>query len=221
MKLAINGIIKFLLGVIMVSLLLFIPAGTLAFWNAWVFMGLLFIPMIFVGIWLFIKKPELLAKRLNGNEKEKTQKFVILFSVIIFVAGFVICGLDFKNKWTNSNALSTIMGSIVLLLSYILYVEVLKENAYLSRNVEIQKEQKLINTGMYRIVRHPMYLATTTLFLSFPIVLGSLYGFLVFLFYPIILMIRIINEEKILEEGLEGYKDYKDNVKYRMIPFIW
>lgn len=221
MKLAINGIIKFLLGVIMVSLLLFIPAGTLAFWNAWVFMGLLFIPMIFVGIWLFIKKPELLAKRLNGNEKEKTQKFVILFSVVIFVAGFVICGLDFKNKWTNSNALSTIMGSIVLLLSYILYVEVLKENAYLSRNVEIQKEQKLINTGMYRIVRHPMYLATTTLFLSFPIVLGSLYGFLVFLFYPIILMIRIINEEKILEEGLEGYKDYKDNVKYRMIPFIW
>ena len=221
MKLAINGIIKFLLGVIMVSLLLFIPAGTLAFWNAWVFMGLLFIPMIFVGIWLFVKKPELLAKRLNGNEKEKTQKFVILFSVVIFVAGFVICGLDFKNKWTNSNALSTIMGSIVLLLSYILYVEVLKENAYLSRNVEIQKEQKLINTGMYRIVRHPMYLATTTLFLSFPIVLGSLYGFLVFLFYPIILMIRIINEEKILEEGLEGYKDYKDNVKYRMIPFIW
>ena len=221
MKLAINGIIKFLLGVIMVSLLLFIPAGTLAFWNAWVFMGLLFIPMIFVGIWLFIKKPELLAKRINGNEKEKTQKFVILFSAVIFVAGFVICGLDFKNKWTNSNALSTIMGSIVLLLSYILYVEVLKENAYLSRNVEIQKEQKLINTGMYRIVRHPMYLATTTLFLSFPIVLGSLYGFLVFLFYPIILMIRIINEEKILEEGLEGYKDYKDNVKYRMIPFIW
>lgn len=221
MKLAINGIIKFLLGVIMVSLLLFIPAGTLAFWNAWVFMGLLFIPMIFVGIWLFIKKPELLAKRINGNEKEKTQKFVILFSAVIFVAGFVICGLDFKNKWTNANALSTIMGSIVLLLSYILYVEVLKENAYLSRNVEIQKEQKLINTGMYRIVRHPMYLATTTLFLSFPIVLGSLYGFLVFLFYPIILMIRIINEEKILEEGLEGYKDYKDNVKYRMIPFIW
>lgn len=221
MKLAINGIIKFLLGVIMVSLLLFIPAGTLEYWNAWVFMGLLFIPMIFVGIWLFVKKPELLEKRLNGNEKEKTQKIVILFSVIIFVAGFVICGLDFKNKWTNANVLSTIMGAIVLLLSYILYVEVLKENAYLSRNVEIQKEQKLINTGMYRIVRHPMYLATTTLFLSFPIVLGSLYGFLVFLFYPIILMIRIINEEKILEEGLEGYKDYKDNVKYRMIPFIW
>lgn len=220
-KLFIQTIFKFALGLVLVSALLFLPAGTFKYWNAWLFIGLLFIPMFLLGVILFLKNPELLEKRIKGKEKENTQKVVILLSLIIFVFGFIVAGFDFKYGWSKLPNVVIIISSIVLIISYVLYAEVMRENTYLSRNVEIQENQKLIDTGLYGIVRHPMYMATTTLFLSFPLVLGSIYGFIIFLVYPFILGVRIKNEEKVLEEGLEGYKEYKQKVKYKMIPFIW
>ena len=221
MKLLFQAILKFILGVFMIALLLFLPAGTLEFWNAWLLMGLLFIPMFVAGIILWLKNPELLEKRLNVKEKESEQKEVIGMSLIIFVLGFILAGLDFKYGWSNMPIWVVITASIIFVVSYILYAEVLRENTYLSRTIEVQKNQKVIETGLYGIVRHPMYFSTTLLFLSFPIVLGSWVSFAIFCFFPFVLVKRINNEEIVLENGLKGYKEYKQKVKYRMIPYIW
>ena len=221
MKLLLKACIKFVLGLLIVGMLLFLPAGTFEYWNAWLLIGLLFVPMFFVGIVLFKKNPDLLEKRLNGKEKEQQQKTVIKLSIILFITGFILSGLDFKYGWSSLPMKSIVVGSVIVIISYGLYIEVMRENTYLSRNVEIQKNQKLVDTGLYGIVRHPMYMATSLLFLSFPIVLGSVYAFFLFLAFPFVLAKRIKNEEQILEEGLEGYKEYKQKVKYKMIPFIW
>ena len=220
-KLLLQAIIKYILGIIMVGGILFLPAGTFRFWNAWLLIGLLFIPMFIVMIVLWIKSPELLKKRLNVKEKEKEQKHVILLSLFIFIFSFIVAALDFKFGWSKMPESIVGLASILLLISYALYAEVMRENAYLSRNVEIQENQKLIDTGLYGIVRHPMYFATTLLYLSFPVVLGSWFSFIIFLPFPFVLAKRIKNEEKVLEAGLEGYKEYKQKVKYKMIPFIW
>ena len=221
MKLLFQAIFKFLLGVLMITLLLFLPAGTMNYWNAWLLMGLLFIPMFIAGIILWLKNPKLLKKRLNVKEKESEQKEVIGMSLIIFVAGFILAGLDFKYGWSNMPIWVVTTASIIFVISYILYAEVLRENTYLSRTIEVQENQKVIDTGLYGIVRHPMYMATTLLYLSFPIVLGSFISFIIFLPFPFVLVKRIKNEEEVLEKGLDGYKEYKEKVKYKMIPFIW
>ena len=221
MKLLFQGITKFILGVVIIMLMLFLPAGTFEFWNAWLFMGLLFIPIFIVGVVLFIKDKKLLKKRLNAKEKQQEQKSVLLLTVIILIAGFIIAGLDFKYNWSRLPIWAVIVGSITLLISYLLYIEVMRENRYLSRTIEIQENQKVVDTGLYGIVRHPMYMATTFLYLSFPVVLGSLIAFIIFLPFPLVLAKRIKNEEEVLEKGLEGYKEYKEKVKYKMIPFIW
>ena len=216
-----QAIIKFLFGVVIIGLLLFIPAGTINYWNAWLFMGLLFIPMFIVGIIMMIKNPDLLRKRLNAKENEKTQKIVIAISGIMFILGFVCAGLNFRYSWITLPNIVIIISSIVFVIAYILYGEVLRENAYLSRTIEVQENQKVIDTGLYGIVRHPMYAVTILLFLSIPLILGSIISFLVFLIYPIIIAKRIKNEEEVLEKNLKGYKEYKNKVKYKMIPFIW
>ena len=221
MKLLFQAILKFALGVLMIGLLLFLPAGTFNYWNAWLLMGLLFMPMFIAGIILWIKNPKLLKKRLNAKEKENEQKQVIGMSSIIFILGFIIAGLDFRYGWSNMPIWVVITASIIFVISYILYAEVLRENTYLSRTIEVQENQKVIDTGLYGIVRHPMYFATTLLFLSFPVVLGSGISFVIFCFFPFVLAKRIKNEERVLENGLDGYKEYKRKVKYRMIPFIW
>lgn len=220
-KLLCETIIKFIVGLIMIATLLFLPAGTFKFWNAWLFIGLLFIPMFFVGLVLWIKDKELLKKRLKGKEKERAQKNIIRMTLILFIACFVFAGLDFKYNWSRLPIWAVIVGSIVLLFAYAIYIEVLRENTYLSRTVEIQENQKVIDTGLYGIVRHPMYMATTLLYLSFPVVLGSFIAFIIFLPFPFVLAKRIKNEEEILEKGLDGYKEYKQKVKSKMIPFIW
>jgi len=221
MKLFFEAIFKFILGVVMIVLLLFLPAGTFWFWNAWLLMGLLFIPMFIAGIILMIKNPDLLKKRLDAKEKEGEQKKIIGMSAIIFILGFVSAGLDFRNGWSNMPLWVVKSASVIFIISYILYAEVLRENTYLSRTIEVQENQKVIDTGLYGIVRHPMYFATTLLFLSFPVVLGSWFSFAIFCFFPFVLVKRIKNEEDVLENGLEGYKEYKQKVKYRMIPFVW
>lgn len=220
-RLLLNGTIKLLAGLLLIGILLFIPAGTIHFWNAWLLLGLLFVPMLFVGVILFIKAPELLAKRLNSKEKEDEQKQVIVWSLLFFVGGFVIAGLDFRFGWARFADWIVIVASVIFVAAYGLYAEVMRENAYLSRTVEIQENQKVVDTGLYGIVRHPMYMAFTLLLLSMPVVLGSVCAFIVFLPFPLVLVKRIKNEEEILEKGLEGYVEYKQKVKYRMIPFIW
>lgn len=220
-KLMRQAITKYISGLILVAILLFLPAGTFKYWNGWLFMGLLFIPMFFLGLVLLIKAPELLEKRLNDKEPENEQKKVIGLSLIMFLAGFILSALDFRFEWSNMPEIVTMIAAVILLAAYALYIEVIRENAYLSRTVEVQANQKVIDTGLYGVVRHPMYFATVLLFLSIPLVLGSWIGFVIFLLYPLLLVKRIQNEEKVLEEGLEGYKQYKKSVKYRMIPFIW
>ena len=216
-----QAIIKFLFGVVIIGLLLFIPAGTINYWNAWLFMGLLFIPMFIVGIIMMIKNPDLLRKRLNAKESENEQKKVVAISGLMFVVGFICAGLNYRYKWINIPNIVIIISSIVFVIAYILYGEVLRENAYLSRTIEVQENQKVIDTGLYGIVRHPMYAVTILLFLSIPLILGSIISFFVFLIYPIIIAKRIKNEEEVLEKNLKGYKEYKNKVKYKMIPFIW
>ena len=221
MKLLINAITKFICGLLLVGLLLFLPAGTLAYPNAWLFIALLFIPMIILGVFLFIKSPELLKRRLDSKEKEKTQKGVVALSALFFLSGFTVAGLDFRFSWSEMPVWALILASAVLLSSYALYAEVMRENVYLSRTVKVESSQRVIDTGLYAIVRHPMYAVTIWLFLSIPIVLGSLYALLCFIPYPIIIVIRILNEEKLLSKELDGYTEYKKKVKYRLIPFIW
>ena len=216
-----KAIIKLILGILIVGCLIFLPAGTLRFWNGWLFMGLLFIPMILAGFVLMAKNPELLKRRLNAKEKENEQKVVIMMSALMFIAGFVIAGLNYRFQWVLLPKVVVIIASVLFLLSYILYAEVMRENTYLSRTIEVQEGQKVIDTGLYGIVRHPMYAVTVVLFMTFPLVLGSIYSFLVFLVYPLIIVKRIKNEEKVLEKDLKGYIEYKNKVKYRIVPFIW
>ena len=220
-KLFFQAIIKFILGVLIIGLLLFIPANTINYWNGWLFMGLLFIPMFIAGIVMMIKSPDLLRKRLNAKEKENEQKLVILFSGLMFLSGFIIAGLNYRYNWIVVPDLVVIISSIMFVLSYILYAEVLRENAYLSRTIEVQENQTVVDTGLYGIVRHPMYAITILLFLTMPLILGSIISFVIFLIYPFIIAKRIKNEEEVLEKELVGYSDYKKKVKYKMIPFIW
>ncbi len=220
-KLFFQAIIKFSLGLVLVGALLFIPANTFDYWNAWLFIGLLFIPMFIVGIIMMIKKPELLEKRLNAKEKEMTQKMVVAFSGVMFIIGFIVAGLNYRYEWVVMPNVVVIVASAFFIIAYILYAEVLRENEYLSRTIEVQDNQKVIDTGLYGIVRHPMYAVTVVLFLSMPLVLGSLISFAIFLIYPVIIAKRIKNEESVLEKDLEGYIEYKEKVKYKMIPFIW
>ena len=220
-KLIAQGLAKYLLGLIFVALLLFIPAGTIWYWNGWLFIGLLFIPMFILGVVLLIKAPDLLEKRLNDKEKEDDQKLVVALSLLMFLGGFILSAVDFRFGWSNMPLAVVIVAAVILLISYGLYAEVMRENQYLSRTVEVFDNQKVVDTGMYGIVRHPMYMTTVLLFLSIPLVLGSWIGFAIFMVYPFLLVKRIKNEEKVLEEGLPGYCEYKKKVKYRMIPFIW
>lgn len=213
--------VKFLAGMVIIGVLLFLPAGTLDYPNAWLFMAILFIPMFFAGVVMMIKNPALLKKRLNAKEKQTEQQLVIKLSGLMFAAGFIIAGLDFRFRWIVLPGWLSWAAAAVFLLSYLLYAEVLRENTYLSRTVEVQENQKVIDTGIYGIVRHPMYSATLILFLSMPLVLGSVISFVVFLTYPAIIVKRIRNEEKVLEAELEGYAEYKKKVRYRLIPFIW
>ena len=220
-KLFVNGTVKFLSGLILVALPLFLSAGSFSYWNAWLFMGILFIPMFIAGLILMKKNPYLLEKRLNAKEEQSEQKTVIALSGIMFLLGFVVAGLDYRFQWIKLPEWLVIVGAVVFLIAYGLYAEVLRENTYLSRTIEVQENQKVIDTGLYGIVRHPMYAVTFVLFLSMPIVLGSVISFIIFLAYPFIIAGRIKNEEKVLEEGLAGYKEYKQKVKYRLVPFIW
>lgn len=220
-KLFISAITKFLLGVILVGLLLFLPAGTLNWFGGWLFMAILFIPMFCAGVVMMIKNPGLLASRLDAKEKRGKQSTVVKLSGLMFLCGFIVAGLGVRFDWFVLPTPVCIGGAVVFIVAYILYAEVLRENTYLSRTIEVQEGQKVIDTGLYGIVRHPMYSVTLLLFLSMPIVLGSVWSFLIFLVYPFIIAARLKDEEKFLEEELEGYREYKQKVKYRLIPFVW
>lgn len=221
MKLALSALIKFTFGLALVGALLFLPAGSLAFFNAWLFIGLLFVPMLILGIVLLVKSPDLLKKRLNAKEKQNAQKGVVAISALLFLAGFIVAGLDFRFGWSHMPAWAVAVASAILLISYALYCEVMRENAYLSRTIEVQNGQKVVDTGLYGIVRHPMYAVTIWLFLSIPVLLGSLYALLCFLPYIPVIVVRILNEEKLLSAELDGYEEYKKRVKYRLLPLIW
>lgn len=220
-KLFVQALFKFVFGFLLVGVLVFLPAGTLDFFNGWLFVGILFVPMLIAGIVMIFRNPALLEKRLNAKEKESEQSLVVKLSGLMFLAGFIVAGLDFRFNWFSLPKSVVIVASVVFLVSYILYAEVLRENTYLSRTVEVQENQKVIDTGLYGIVRHPMYTSTIFMFLAMPIVLGSVFSFVIFLFYPIIIAKRIKNEEEVLERELVGYKEYKNKVKYRLVPFIW
>lgn len=221
LKLFFSAITKFLLGVVLVGLLIFLPAGSLSFFNGWLLLGILFIPMFFAGIVMMFKNPDLLKSRLNAKEKRQEQSMVVKWSGLMFMVGFVVAGLGFRfNLYTLPKGVS-VGGAVAFLLAYILYAEVLRENTYLSRTIEVRENQKVIDNGLYEIVRHPMYSVTLFLFLSMPLVLGSIYSFVIFLAYPFIIAKRIKDEENFLEKELDGYREYKQKVKYRLIPFIW
>lgn len=216
-----GALIKYLAGLIMIGLLLFLPAGTMRYWNAWVLISALFGPMLVLGAVLLLKSPDLLAKRLDTKEKEPQQKIVVALSGVIFLAAFILAGLDFRYGWTEIPDWAVWASTAVLLLSYAMYAEVMRENAYLSRTIEVQEGQKVIDTGLYGIVRHPMYSATIFLFLSMPLVLGSLLSFAVMLAYVPVIAFRISNEEKVLSQNLKGYEEYRQKVRSKVIPFIW
>ena len=220
-KLFFLALAKFFCGVILMGVLLFVPAGSFRFMGAWLLLGILFIPMFAAGIVMMFKNPELLKKRLNAKEEQKEQKAVIALSGIMFLAAFIVAGLNFRFGWIILPDLVSYIAAGIFLLAYILYAEVLRENTYLSRTIEVQENQKVIDTGLYGIVRHPMYMSTLFLFLAMPLVLGSIISFAITLLYFPIIAKRIKNEEKVLEEGLPGYKEYKQKVRFRVIPFIW
>ncbi|MBO6104983.1 MAG: isoprenylcysteine carboxylmethyltransferase family protein [Methanobrevibacter sp.] len=220
-KLFFQALSKFLIGLVIICMLLFIPAGTLDYPNGWLFIALLFIPMFFAGIIMLFKSPDLLRKRLNAKESEDEQKTVILISGIMFLLAFILAGLNFRFGWFKLPTVVIIIASVIFLLAYIMYAEVLRENEYLSRTVEVSENQKVVDTGLYGLVRHPMYTSTIFLFLSMPLVLDSIFSFIVMLVYPIIIIFRIRNEEKVLENELIGYKEYKEKVKYKLIPYLW
>lgn len=216
-----EGLIKFTAGIILVGLLVFLPAGTWQYWQGWMFMGILFIPMFFAGLVMMAKNPELLRSRLNAKEKQKDQDLVIKLSGLMFLVGFVVAGLGVRFGWYMLPKSASIAAAVIFLIAYGLYAEVLRENTYLSRTIEVQENQKVVDSGLYGIVRHPMYSVTILLFLMMPLVLGSVFSFLIFLVYPLIIAKRIKGEEAFLEKELSGYKEYKEKVRYRMIPFIW
>ena len=220
-KLFTQALTKFFLGVVIIGLLLFLPAGSFRYWQGWLLMGILFVPMFIAGFVLMAKNPELLRKRLNAKEEEKEQKTVVGLSALLFIAAFVVAGLNWRFQWCVLPNWAVWIAAALFLACYLLYAEVLRENTYLSRTIEVQENQKVIDTGLYGIVRHPMYMATTLLFLMIPLVLASPLSFLILLLYLPLIAKRIRNEESVLERGLEGYKDYKQRVKYRIIPFIW
>lgn len=220
-KLFVQAITKFIFGFILIGLLIFLPAGTFSFFNGWLFMGILFVPMFLAGIVMMFKNPNLLKSRLNAKEKQQEQSIVIKLSGLMFLAGFITAGLDFRFGWFPLPTGVVVGAAIMFLAAYILYAEVLRENTYLSRTIEVQENQKVIDTGLYGIVRHPMYSATLLLFLSMPLVLGSLFSFVIFLVYPLIIAKRIKGEEEFLERELAGYSEYKQKVKYRLLPFVW
>lgn len=220
-KLFAQAIVKFLSGLLIVGLLLFFPAGTFGYWQAWLLIGILFIPMFIAGLVMMKRSPDLLRKRLNAKEEETEQKTVIAFSGLMFLAAFIVAGLNYRFEWVVLPAWVTYVASVVFLLAYALYAEVLRENVYLSRTVEVQENQKVIDTGIYGVVRHPMYMATLLLFLSMALVLGSAISLVIMLLYIPIIAKRIRNEEQVLEEGLDGYTEYKKRVKHKVIPFVW
>ena len=220
-RLFLQALGKFLLGVVVIGLLLFLPAGSLQYWQGWLLMGILFVPMFCAGLVMMAKNPELLRKRLNAKEGEKEQRTVVKLSGILFVAAFVMAGLNWRFDWCVLPDWAVWVSAGLFLVCYVLYAEVLRENTYLSRTIEVQENQKVIDTGLYGVVRHPMYMATTVLFLAMPLVLASPLSFLIMLLYIPLIAKRIKHEEMVLEEGLKGYKEYKRKVKYRVIPFVW
>ena len=216
-----QSLIKFLSGVIIVGILIFLPAGSFSYWQGWLLMGVLFVPMLVAGFILIAKSPDLLRKRLDVKEKESEQKTVVALSGLLFIASFITAGLNWRSGWLVMPDYAVWTAAVVFMGSYLLYAEVLRENTYLSRTIAVQEGQKVIDTGLYGIVRHPMYMATTILFLAMPLVLGSPVSFVIMLGYIPVIAKRIRNEEAVLEEGLEGYKEYKQRVKYKVIPFVW
>ena len=220
-KLLCQALIKFFTGLLIVGILLFIPAGTISYWQAWLLIGILFIPMFIAGLIMMKKTPDLLRKRLNVKEEQAEQKEVIFLSGLMFLAAFIVAGLNFRFRWITLPGWISYAAAVVFVFAYALYAEVLRENAYLSRTVEVQENQKVIDTGLYGIVRHPMYMSTLLLFLSIPLVLGSVISFVIVLLYIPIINKRIRNEEQVLEAGLEGYTDYEKRVRYMVIPFVW
>ena len=221
MKLFLNALTKLLFGIVLIGLLLFLPAGTLAYPGAWIFLSVLFLPMLIMGALLLIKAPALLEKRLNHKEKEKAQRGVVALSGLMFPVGFLLSALDFRFGWSCVPVWLVAVAAVLFLLGYAMYAEVMRENAYLSRTVEVQEGQKVISTGLYSLVRHPMYLATLFMFLPIPLILGSFWGLIPMTLYPVLIVVRILDEEKLLTEELSGYAEYKARVKYRLIPFLW
>lgn len=221
MKLLLSALIKFTCGLLLVGLLIFLPAGTLGYQNGWLLCGLLFAPMLIAGFVMFFKSPDFLKKRLDGKEKQEKQKGVVAFSGLMFIAGFVVAGLDYRLGWSVMPPWVVITASVLFLLAYMLYAEVMRENAYLSRTIQVEEGQEVVDSGLYGIVRHPMYMATVLLFLMIPLVLGSWFALIPFAFYPVIIIVRLKDEEALLTRELSGYAEYKKKVKYRLIPFIW
>ena len=221
MKLFIEALTKFACGLLLVGLLIFLPAGTLCYTHGWLFIGLLFVPMLIAGFIMMTKSPDFLTKRLDAKEKQATQKGVLAFSGLMFIAGFVVAGLDFRFGWSAMPSWVVITASVLFLVAYALYAEVMRENAYLSRTIKVEEGQTVVDTGLYGIVRHPMYAVTILLFLMIPLVLGSWYALIAFAFYPAIIIVRLKDEEALLTRELPGYEDYKKKVKFRLIPFIW
>ncbi|MBQ7229876.1 MAG: isoprenylcysteine carboxylmethyltransferase family protein [Oscillospiraceae bacterium] len=220
-ELFISAITKFAAGVVLIGVLIFLPAGTIHFPGGWLLMGILFIPMFLAGLVMMAKNPRLLRSRLNAREQQSEQSIVIKLSGLMFLCGFILAGLDFRFGWSNLPGLVNVLGALLFLIAYALYAEVLRENTWLSRTIEVQEGQTVVSTGLYGIVRHPMYAVTLLLFLSMPLVLGSVPAFVVFLAYPAIITRRIRNEEEVLERELPGYREYVQKVRWRLIPYIW
>lgn len=220
-KLLISGLIKLFSGLACMGLLIFLPAGAIRYPGAWLLIAILFVPMLAVGVIMWLKSPELLKKRLNIRERQKEQKEVISLSLLMFVAGFIVAGLDFRFQWSSLPGWISIAAAFLFLLGYLLYGEVLRENAWLSRTIEVQEHQQVVSSGLYGVVRHPMYAASILMFLAMPLVLGSVWAFIIFLIYPLLMVKRIKNEEEVLKKGLAGYREYTEKVRYRLIPFVW
>lgn len=221
MKLLMEALTKFTCGLLLVGVLIFLPAGTFAYTYGWLFVGLLFVPMLIAGFVMLYKSPEFLKKRLDAKEKQATQKGVVAFSGLMFIIGFIVAGLDFRFGWSAMPAWVVITASVLFLVAYALYAEVMRENAYLSRTIKVEEGQTVVDTGMYGIIRHPMYAVTILLFLMIPLVLGSWYALIAFAFYPAVIVVRLKDEEDLLTRDLPGYREYKQKVKYRIIPFVW
>ena len=221
MKLLCSALIKVTLGMVLVGALVFLPAGTLAYWEGWLFMGLLFVPMVIAGFVMLFKAPDLLVRRLDAKEKQGDQKAVVAVSGLMFIAGFVVAGMDHRFDWSGMPLAVTVISSVLFLAAYGLYAEVLRENAYLSRTIKVEEGQTVVSTGLYGVVRHPMYAATVLLFMMMPLVLGSWYAAIIFLVYPVLIIVRLKGEEELLIKELSGYEEYRNTVKYRLIPFVW